>query len=411
MITKYLENKNFSTTLINFVYQFKCNNEEILPLTILSRLMSYTNGIYNKEDKFNIEKLNRYIISYKVSSQSVNDVYFMNFSLLIPSKNIVKEDKLEEQIMFLLDSIYKPNIKNNLYNNTLFEREKRLYTENLLNGYKNIGFIAEKNMLDMIDSDGVINKLKFKDLDSIKSLKNEDIVNFYNKYIKNTKPKILINGNIDRKKVNDIISNYFNNLDLKNYKLITDYNNYLTFDNILEKHENANFYESYVYMIYNVKDYKEEDSYKLLLINLLLSSSSSDLLLDNLRKKSNLVYSCGSSVFMKNNLLIIKAITSKNNIEFTKKVIMESINSLNDIDKYKENICNILYRLNLNLERKKDNFYSYSDDLINDYFKTDKSLEEELEILSNIERDDLIDVINRLNLCGIYVMEGNKWKI
>lgn len=408
MITKYLENKNFSTTLINFVYQFRCNNNEVLPLTILSRLMSYTNGIYNKEDKFNIEKLNRYIISYKVSSQSVNNVYFMNFSLLIPSKNIVKEDKLEEQIMFLLDSIYKPNIKNNLYNNTLFEREKRLYTENLLNGYKNIGFIAEKNMLDMIDSDGVINKLKFKDLDNIKSLKNEDIVNFYNKYIKNTKPKILINGNIDKKKVNEIISNYFNNLELKNNKLITDYNNYLKFDILLEKHEYANFYESYVYMIYNVKDYKEEDSYKLLLVNLLLSSSSSDLLLENLRKKSNLVYSCGSSVFMKNNLLIIKAITSKNNIEFTKKIIIETINSLKDIDKYKENICNILYRLNLNLERKKDNFYSYSDDLINDYFKTDKSLEEELEILSNIERDDLINVINRLNLCGIYVMEGNK---
>ena len=161
MITKYLENKNFSTTLINFVYQFKRNNNEVLPLSILSRLMSYTNAIYNKEDTFNIEKLNRYIISYKVSSQSVNDVYFMNFSLLIPSKNVVKEDKLEEQIIFLLDSIYKPNIESNLYDNTLFEREKRLYIENLLNGYKNIGFIAEKNMLDMIDSEGIINKLKF----------------------------------------------------------------------------------------------------------------------------------------------------------------------------------------------------------------------------------------------------------
>ena len=31
-----------------------------------------------------------------------------------------------------------------------FEREKRLYTENLLNGYKNIGFIAEKNALDLL---------------------------------------------------------------------------------------------------------------------------------------------------------------------------------------------------------------------------------------------------------------------
>ena len=86
-------------------------------------------------------------------------------------------------------------------------------------------------------------------------------------------------------------------------------------------------------MIYNVKEYKESDVYKLYLINLLLNSSSSDLLLQNLRKKSNLVYSCGSSVFLKNNLLIVKAVTSKEKIDLTKKVIASTINSLNNIDR------------------------------------------------------------------------------
>lgn len=408
MITKYLENKNFSTTLINFIYQFKCNKNEIIAHTILSRLMNYTNNKYNSEDSFNIEKLNRYIINYKVSSQSINDIYFINFSILIPNKDIIKENKLKEQIEFLLDSIYNPNINNELYDELLFEREKRIYIENLLNGYKNVSFISEKNMLDMIDSEGIINKLKYKDLDNIKNLENKDIVDFYNKYIKNTKPKIFINGNIDIKLVNSIIENYFNNLNLKEYKILKKYDKYFNNNKLTEKHDVGNFYESYVYMIYNIKNYNENDKYKLYLINLLLSSSSSDILLDNLRKKSNLVYSCGSSVFMKNNLLIIKAITSKNNIEITKKVIKECINSLKDIDNYKENICNILYRLELNKMRKKDSFFSYSDDLINEYFETDKSLEREIDILSNIEKEELLNCINRLELSSIYVMEGNK---
>ena len=356
LITEYKENKNFSTTLINFIYEFKSSNEEILVQYILSRLMSYTNKIYNSEDLFNKEKLNRYIISYKVSNQSINNIYFMNFSILIPSKDIIKENKLISQIEFILDSIYKPNIENNLYDNVLFEREKRSYTEYLLNGYNNINFIAEKNMLDMIDSNGLINKLKYKDLDNIKELKNIDLVNFYNKYIKNTKPKIFINGNIDINVIENTISNYFKNLDLNDYKILTDYNNYFNFDGLLEKNDKSSYYESFVYMIYNVKEYKENDAYKLYLINLLLNSSSSDLLLQNLRKKSNLVYSCGSSVFLKNNLLIIKAVTSKEKIDLTKKVIASTIDSLKNIDDYKENICNILYRLELNLERQKDNF-------------------------------------------------------
>ena len=30
IITEYKENKNFSTTLINFIFEFKCDKEEIL---------------------------------------------------------------------------------------------------------------------------------------------------------------------------------------------------------------------------------------------------------------------------------------------------------------------------------------------------------------------------------------------
>ena len=32
-----------------------------------------------------------------------------------------------------------------------------------LNNYKNVGFIAEKNMLDLLDKDGIFNKIKYKD--------------------------------------------------------------------------------------------------------------------------------------------------------------------------------------------------------------------------------------------------------
>ena len=105
-ITKHINNNNFSTTLINFIFQFKCDQKEILSHTILARLMTYSNKFYNTEQSFNKEKLNRYIIGYKVSNQIVNDVYFMNFSLLIPNTGIIKENKLEEQIKFILDSIY-----------------------------------------------------------------------------------------------------------------------------------------------------------------------------------------------------------------------------------------------------------------------------------------------------------------
>ena len=46
-------------------------------------------------------------MNYKCIGQSINDIYFMNFSLLIPSDNVVKDDILENAITFLLDCIFK----------------------------------------------------------------------------------------------------------------------------------------------------------------------------------------------------------------------------------------------------------------------------------------------------------------
>lgn len=401
-ITKYVNNKNFHTTLINFIYEFKIKKEEIIALSIITKLFNKTNNIYKDEISFQKEKLNRYIINYNCLNQGISDVYFLNFSLLIPSQNVINEDMLENQIMFLLDSIYN----NNLSDETLFEKEKKLYTETLLNGYKNIEFIAEKNLLDILDDDAVFNKLKYRDLDNINCLSLDDILNFYNKYIKNVKPKIFVNGNIDTNKLNDIIHNYFNKLNLVPYKIIKDYNIFYNDNNYIEKIDKSKFYQSILYYVYNVKDYKEEDFYKLYMINLLLNSSSSGLLMNSLRKKSNLVYSTGSNVMLKNGLLFIKAVTNKTNIDYVKIIIKELMNELNNIEKYDKNIYNILKRLELNKERELDNFYIATSDIINKYFETDLTTSEELEILKRISYDELKEFVDRMNLKATYVLEG-----
>ena len=357
MITKYVENNNFHTTLINFIFQFKIDKSEIMAFTILSKLLSCSNGIYKEEDDFAKEKLLRYIMNYSCSGQMINDVYFMNFSILIPSNNVVKDDYIKNSIIFLLDCIYNPNIENGLFNNKLFEKEKKLYIEYLLNGYKNVGFVAEKNALDLLDSEGIFNKLRYKDLDNINNLNNIDIVNFYNKYIKCYRPKIFINGNVDINYINNIINDYMNDFNLKDIDLIYNYDHYYNNIDFIDRTDVSNFYQSIVFMTYNIKNYSVKDKYKLFLINLLLSSSSSDLLLKHLRKQNNLVYSCGSSVFLNNGLMIIKAVTSNNNIKIVKLVIEDLINKIKNIDDYAENISNIMYRLSLNIEREKDDFF------------------------------------------------------
>ena len=402
VITKYIKNENFHTTLINFIYQFKCETHELAALTMLCRLLSKTNKNYPEIDLFAREKMNRYIMNFGILNQSIKDLYFINVSLLIPSDGVIKENYLDNALNFCLDSIYD----NNLDNDILFEREKKLCIEMHLNNYKNIDFIAEKNMLDLIDEEGIINKSKFKDIDYLSSLTKEDLINCFNKYIKCIKPKIFINGNVDKEKVEQTISNYFETLSLKDYKVLKDYNYFYYKDELINKTDVSKFYQSIVYMVYSVKDYKEEDFYKLYLINMLLNSSSSDLLLKSLRKDNNLVYSCGSSIMIRNGLLFVKAVTNVNNIKLAKMIIESVINDIKQGKIQKENIDDVLHRLYLNIQREKDNFYVSSSKIINEYFKTDLDSEQILEILKNINVDDLVECANRLEIKCIYTLEG-----
>lgn len=402
VITKYIKNNNFHTTLINFIYQFKYEKKDLAALTILSRLLAKTNKKYPEIDFFAHEKMNRYIMNLGILNQSINNLYFLNVSLLIPNDGVIKDNYLESALNFSLDCIYD----NNLENDTLFEREKRLCIEIQLNNYKNIDFIANKNMLNLIDEEGIINTSKFKDIDYLSNLAKEDIINCFNKYIRGIKPKVFINGNIDKEKAEQTITNYFNKLNLKDYKVIEDYNYFYSKDTLIDKTDVSKFYQSIVYMVYSVKDYKKEDFYKLYLINMLLNNSSSDLLLKNLRKENNLVYSSGSFILIRNGLLFVKATTNKSNIKLTKMIIESVINDikLGKIDS--KNIDNILHKLSLNIEREKDNFYVSSQDIINDYFKTDLDSESLLKILNKITVNDLVECANRLEIKCIYTLEG-----
>lgn len=400
---KYVKNEKFHTTLINFIYQFKCDKQELMSITILSKLLNKTNSLYKEESIFQKEKLNRYIINYKCSLQSINDVYFINFSLLIPNNNIIDDSNLKKQILFLLDTVYNTNLNDDI----LFNKEKKLYIEILLNNYKNIDFIAEKEVLDLLDDECLFNKIKYKDIENIQRLNKLDVINSYNKFIKNIMPKIFINGNIDIKECTNIISDYISNLSLKPYKIIQKYNKFYINNDFIEKNDISKYYQSILYVVYNVKDYKEKDFYKLYLINLLLSSGSSGLLLSILRKKSNLVYTASSHSMLKNGLLFIKASTEKRNIDLCLLMIKELINDLNNIDKYKENINNIVTKLELEKERELDNFYITSNDVVNEYFKTDIKTIDEIEIIKNISLDELKDFVTRLNIVCQYVLKGD----
>ena len=105
--------------------------------------------------------------------------------------------------------------------------------------------------------------------------------------------------------------------------------------------------------------------------------------------------------------MFIKAVTNKTNINYAKLIINGIIEDLKNIEKYEKNISYILKRMELSKERELDNFYINTSDIINKYYNTDLTTDEEINILKNITSNDLKEFVSRLNLKVLYVLEGD----
>ena len=403
IVTDYKKN-NFHTTSIDLIYQFKCKNDELIALEFLKILLLKSSNKYKEQDIYKKEVLKRYILYLGVGGTYINHVCLLNISMTIPNEGLVKDFDITQAIEIMLDSVYQ----NNLNDEKIFDIEKKNYIEFLLDLYKDIDFIASKNAKDLIDSDGLFNTLKYEDLDYIKNIKIDDVIRFYKKYIEKRLPYIFINGDLNINKVDNYFYDYLSKLKLKSNTLITDYNATYKKYNLVIKKEKSHFYQSALIYAYTFKKYKDDDYYKLFLLNELLGENTNSLLIELLRKKSNLVYSAYSSVLLKNGIIFINTMTSKDNIILVKKIINGIINDLHNIKNYGDRISNIKNNYEKNSKRDLDSFYKVVGDSIKKYFNTSKTSSEILEGIKSVTIEELEEFISRMVPILKYEIEGDK---
>ena len=141
-------------------------------------------------------------------------------------------------------------------------------------------------------------------------------------------------------------------LSVKNVRKITS-----TANEVQKIEEEGPFHQSALYLIYKIKEMKEEDRVLLFVISSLLSSQSSSLLHKNLRDDGKLVYSTYSTTLSHNAVLITKALIHKNAKEEAIDRIKQTIEMLKNKEVIEPLLENIKERKRISLESIKDNHY------------------------------------------------------
>lgn len=403
----FIKNKNFQTILVNVIFPYQEQVEELAKQALLPAMLVYMTEKYPTEELFQKELKENYILSYSARQITIGTTSSFSFHLEIPDKKTLKKDVIEKQVKLFYEAIFHPKVENNGFDNFELKREKENLKLKIKNSEKSFKSYLNYRIAKLVDNEGIFSRNLKDHLSQIDKVTPQNLYDYWKEKIKNNTPVIFIMGNIEEKEITPIIEKYFIKSDKKHQVLETDYIHYLapyrtTPQKITEEKE---FRDSAISLIYKVKDMKQEDNILLSLVNNLLTSLSSRLLNKKLRDEYNLIYSSEVTFFPNYGLLKITAYINPKNKDIAEDKIKEVLNSLKDEKKVSPLLEKIKERRRINLIKSLDNKYSIINDNIFKNLKIDYTSEESYNLLKDKTSKDIAEFMDRLSLDTVYFLK------
>lgn len=401
-----LENKDFQTILVQVMFPFKKNSEDLAHLVLLPSLLNFMNNKYKNESDFVLARKKLLILATGASKTAFGRDGYFSFDLIVPDTHALGKDILDEQFEFFKEIIYNPRIEDNGFLKFELDREINNIKRNIDNTLKNMMPYHGYKVKKLIDDEGILSESLIDNVDLLDKVTPQSLYNYYLKIIKEAKPIIYVFGNVDKKRITDLCMKH---LYLSKFETTTceiKLNYFLKPRNKVQYiEEDSNFKDSAISYIYKVKDMCEDDIIYLDFIKNLLNSLSSRLLGKKLRDENDLIYSSKVISYDRFGAFEITALINKNNVDLVKMKILEVIEDLKNVELVTPLLENIKERKRLNLLRMLDDKFALLSDFIVDDLGFDDTIEELYNKSLKVTAEDIAKFIDRLVLDTVYFLK------
>lgn len=320
----------------------------------------------------------------------------------IDGKYVNDDDLLKNEFNFLHDFLFEPIFLFEDYDENLFNELKYKLKQNLKIKYDNPYNYAKNKALSLLDENIIM--LKESDIDLIDEICIEDIKDLYSRIINNCYVDIVVVGDVDKDIISEYVNTYF---PFSNRSVQLEIINTLQIDNSKEKYDTKQIDQSILEVLYTT-DLKsnDENHYASLIGNGILGIFPTSLLFSNIREKKSLCYTISSGIDNYYGFLhIATGIDSKNIDEVIKLIDIEvsNVKNGNFSDELLETTKN-LYVSAIKSNNDTDKGIILQQ-LKNDLLKIDTSVEEIIEKLNEVKKEDVIKAFKNVDRKCIYALK------
>lgn len=398
----------FKTIRMEIIFSREVKKEEMASFSFLCDLLTDSSKKYKtrKDIAIRLEELYKSVL-YGITNK-VGNLFMTSFVFEFIDPLYINEDSyLKEAVSFPFQIINNPRVKNEEFDITSFNIVKRRMLQEIESIKENPDKLAINNALKAMDENS---SSCFRVLGTKEDVEKLTVSNLYEAYenlFNHSNCDIFIIGNTNMEKIVEIIKDSFKNrvIKLSKPKLLV---NNTTRKKPIKVVEKSNFVQSTLVMIYNIKglDKKSKDIDFHVFNYLLGSGGITSKLYKNLRSDNSLCYSVRSLYLKYDELLIIEVSLDKENVKLAEKLIKKSIKEMINSDYSDDYLNDAKKNLMFSLKMGLDNNVSILNNYVFNVYDNLPLIEERIEKINNVTREDLNKCAKSLQLNTIYVQDA-----
>ena len=414
-VKAHLINTNkYKTDITCIILTTELKRDTVTKNALIPFLLKRGTQRFPSQYKINVELDNMYGALFNCGVDKYGDNIVLKFFIETINNNYSfnNENILEKNLEMLLDIVFNPVRENGYLCDSFLNTEKENLKKIIESKIDNKDLYAFDNCISNMYEEKGFGLYKYGYIEDLDSITVQNISEYYNWLIDNSKIDIFVSGEI----TDENIENYFkNNQNIKMLKpRIGSYilNNEFTeskqiVDNPKEIRESMNISQGKLVIGLDILEKKENYIASALVYNAILGDGANSMLFQNVREKEGLAYSARSSfIKQKSNIFIRCGIEIENYDKAIEKIMfqMDSIKQGKFTDENLENAKIYLISGIKTIEEEQDTeiVYYIGQEISNSHI----SIEKYIEDIEKVTREDVLAIANAIQLNTIYFLSS-----
>ena len=404
-----LNTDKFKTNLVAVFLTTKLERETVTANALISAVLRRgTNNMKTQEEiSKQLEEL--YGASFDCGIDKTGDNQVLKFYIetvndaFLPQSN---ENLLKKSIENLLDIILNPLVENNAFKKEYVEQEKSNMKQRIAGRIDNKRRYALDRCIEEMYKGKPFGLYRFGYVEDIDNINEVSLYERYKQLIDQCKIDIFISGNVNEEVENIIVEN-------QNVKKLEErepsYNTESEKNTVKqgEKIEKMDVMQGKLVVGLDVNSQNEDEKYNVMIYNTILGGSANSKIFQNVREKANLAYEASSRYFRYKDNIFVNCGIEISNYEKALNLIKEQLEDMKNGDFTEEEVENAKKAIISSIKTIDDE----QDTSITYYFGQEmsgnqKSVEDYIERIGKVNKEDVIQVANKVEINTIYFLRN-----